>query len=112
MGLPIVSTPVGGIPDYVNDQFAYSSNDVEELGEHILYLAKNQEYQRMRGKLARAHAVANFDWANIASQVLHYTKIVTKYNTPIYILAKCRSVNDKYPLSEIYFHLRYSIAGY
>lgn len=68
-GLPIVSTAVGGINDYVNSSFAYTSNDVNSLSEYIYDLVINRTKLSGQSAAARKHTVDNFHWDVITSQV-------------------------------------------
>ncbi|WP_298824710.1 glycosyltransferase family 4 protein [uncultured Planococcus sp.] len=40
-GLPVISSPVGGIPEILKPQFMVDFNDTEKLYEKIVYLSKN-----------------------------------------------------------------------
>ncbi|NEU06797.1 glycosyltransferase family 4 protein [Flavihumibacter sp. R14] len=67
-GLPIVTTPVGGIYDYVNEDFAFLSNDPQQMGQHIIELSQCDLESRTRGKRARFHAEENLSWTLIAEK--------------------------------------------
>lgn len=62
-GLPIITTPVGGLGDAVihnYNAFVYDPNH-EDLGQYIDYLAKNQEVREKFGKRNREIACEAFD---------------------------------------------------
>lgn len=69
-GLPIVTTPVGGIYDYVTKDFAFLSNDAQKMGNHILELSENPLEALNRGKKAREHIEVNLKWEVIAEKTL------------------------------------------
>ena len=43
VGLPVLSTPVGGIPEVVERKYLFNPNDVEGFANMICYLADNPE---------------------------------------------------------------------
>ena len=62
-GLPVITTPVGGLGDAVIDGYnglVYDPNH-EDLGEHIDFLAKNEEMRTLFGFRNREIAVECFD---------------------------------------------------
>ena len=62
-GLPVITTPVGGLGDAVIDgynAFIYDPNH-EDLGQYIDYLAKNPDVREKFGKRNREIAVECFD---------------------------------------------------
>ena len=65
-GLPIVTTPVGGIPEIIDDGkegFLYPCGDVDALAEKIERLITDQTTRERMGKLARKRVLdqMNFD---------------------------------------------------
>ena len=62
-GLPIVSTPIGGIPDAVTDGvegFLVTPGDTAALGERLHRLCADTELARKMGAAARARAIQHF----------------------------------------------------
>jgi len=62
-GLPVVSTPVGGIPEAVRDGeegFLVPPGDVQALTDRLGHLLANPELRARMGEAARARAVSNF----------------------------------------------------
>lgn len=68
-GLPIVSTPVSGIKDYVNGDFAFLSKDPQILGDHILSMLESDAVRKQRGEKAREHVCKNLSWEVIAEEI-------------------------------------------
>lgn len=76
-GLPIITTPVGGLGDAVihnYNAFVYDPNH-EDLGQYIDYLAKNPDVREKFGKRNREIAMECFDieiwrtkWRNLLAQ--------------------------------------------
>jgi len=70
-GTPVISTLVGGIPDYVNDESGWLL-PVGDVGGHvnlIASLAANRELAWRRRKAARDQAL-KFDWRLVAEQMM------------------------------------------
>ena len=79
-GLPVVSTRVGGIPDYTHPSFAelLSVGDVEGIIDSIFNLLKNPDKLKEKSILARKYAEDKFAWDIIANNTIDiYKKIVT-----------------------------------
>jgi glycosyltransferase involved in cell wall biosynthesis len=70
-GLPVVTTDVGGIPDYVDASCAITvpPGDVDGMCEAIARLADDEELRKRMAAQSRARAV-EFDWGKIASRLL------------------------------------------
>jgi glycosyltransferase involved in cell wall biosynthesis len=66
-GLPVVTTDVGGIKDYVTPECAYTvaTGDVEGMSEAILTLADDEELREAMGVQSRLAAL-RFDWRIVA----------------------------------------------
>ncbi len=78
-GLPIISTPVGGIPELVithKNGFLVTPGHIEQLSQVIQSLTENQELRLSLGKDAR-ETVIPFDVNNYCPQLLN---IFTKYS--------------------------------
>jgi glycosyltransferase involved in cell wall biosynthesis len=69
-GTPVISTLVGGIPDYINEECGWllPPGDVTAYANLIALLAGNRELARSRRYAARAHAL-KFDWRHVAEQM-------------------------------------------
>lgn len=70
-GTPVISTLVGGIPDYVNNESGWllPVGDVEGHVKLIASLHANRELARRRRHAARAQAL-KFDWGLVAEQMV------------------------------------------
>lgn len=67
LGMCVVTTNVGGIPDFVenNKEVLYvSSNNSEELANKIMFLLKDSELAEKLSKMGRLKA-EQFDWINV-----------------------------------------------
>ena len=70
-GTPVISTQVGGIPDYVNNESGWLLPIGDVLG-HVNLIASlhgNRELARSRRQAARAQAL-KFDWRLVAEQMI------------------------------------------
>jgi O-antigen/teichoic acid export membrane protein/glycosyltransferase involved in cell wall biosynthesis len=70
-GLPVVSTPVGGIPDVVEDGvegYIVKAGDVEALADRLARLIKDPEQCRRMGQLAQ-DKVRPFNWDVVLPQL-------------------------------------------
>jgi glycosyltransferase involved in cell wall biosynthesis len=83
-GLPIISTPVGGIPELVitnKNGFLVTAGDVEGLSQAMASLIDNQELRLSLGENAR-ETVIPFDVNNYCPQLVN-------------IFSKCININDE-----------------
>jgi glycosyltransferase involved in cell wall biosynthesis len=71
-GKPILTTDVGGVRDYVNDRFGFlaKTDDDRYLLDALIDLSKDTVKKQKMGVAAREKAM-EFDWRNIARQMLH-----------------------------------------
>lgn len=63
-GLPIISTPVGGIPDVIEEGtngFLVEPGDAEAIADRIVNLLNNRALNHNMGKQNAMKALANFD---------------------------------------------------
>lgn len=70
-GLPVVSTPVGGIPEAVRDGtegFLVPPGDVRQLADRLNRLLADSALRARMGGAARARAVSNFGAAGLVEQ--------------------------------------------
>jgi len=70
-GLPVISTPVGGIPDVVEDGvegFIVKPGDVEALANRLAQLINDPERRRRMGQLAQ-DKVRPFNWDVVLPQL-------------------------------------------
>lgn len=70
-GLPIITTPVGGICDYVTDDFAFLSHSAQQMGDHIIELFKNPKEVKIRSNKALQYTEANLSWEFITKRTIH-----------------------------------------
>lgn len=71
-GLPVVTTPVGGIPDIVVDGengLLFNPGDVDALAEKLELLIKNAELRKRLSEEAKKLADTTFNAATIAKQL-------------------------------------------
>jgi glycosyltransferase involved in cell wall biosynthesis len=70
-GTPVISSRVGGVPDYVNDESGWLL-PVGDVAGHVSLLASihdNRELSRGRREAARTQAL-KFDWGLVAEQIM------------------------------------------
>lgn len=71
-GIPVISTPVGGIPEAVEDGksgFLIQPGDTKALAEKISYLIRNPRIREKMGKEGHRIAKERFDIKKIAGQL-------------------------------------------
>jgi glycosyltransferase involved in cell wall biosynthesis len=71
-GLPIVSTPVGGISEAVVDGqvgFLVQPGDVEAIAQKTILLLKSFELRHNMGAKAREHAIKKFEISSVVEQL-------------------------------------------
>lgn len=77
-GLPVISTPVGGIPEAVTDGvegFLITPGDEAALADRLIRLLTNAELRQQMGAAARLKAESKFSVAAIVDQLeVHYTE--------------------------------------
>jgi len=64
LGLPVISTYHGGIPELVEDGvsgFLVKEKDVESMAEKIMYLIDHPKVRESIGQVGRAHIQKNYD---------------------------------------------------
>jgi glycosyltransferase involved in cell wall biosynthesis len=72
-GLPVISTRVGGIPEFLNDDengFITEPGDSTQLTQRLLELLQNSELVKKMGKQGRKLAEENLNWQLITNQVI------------------------------------------
>ena len=83
MGVPIVSTNVGGISSLVKNKeqgYLVPANDPWQMAYAIISLAKDKEKQLAFSENSRRVALARHDDANIRQQILNvYRTIIKKH---------------------------------
>ena len=71
-GLPIIGTPVGGIPDFLNDGetgLFCKVDDPKDLAEKIKRLLSNDSLYKKLSQNGRALVLKNYDWNSIANKM-------------------------------------------
>jgi glycosyltransferase involved in cell wall biosynthesis len=80
LGMPIVSSDVGGVRDMLKDQeegLLYPYDDVKMLASHIIKLFKDDELAKAYGKNASLHArITHHPEKNLKELLLAYKKIM------------------------------------
>ena len=71
-GLPIVSSKIDGVVDYVDANCAVltSTREPEEMSCAVLRILSSAEVQRSMGAAARSRAVQDFSWERVAMDTL------------------------------------------
>jgi glycosyltransferase involved in cell wall biosynthesis len=78
-GLPIVTTDIGGIRDYVDEKCAFlvHRGDAETMAEKIMMLLENENLRSKMGKAGREKAVKEFAWQKVTNRLLNtYKRII------------------------------------
>ncbi len=80
MGLPVVSTYHGGIPELVEDGisgFLVPERDVDALAEKLGYLIEHPEIWPQMGKAGRAYVEKNYDINKLSDRLVEiYSKVL------------------------------------
>jgi glycosyltransferase involved in cell wall biosynthesis len=83
-GTPIISSRVGGVPDYVNDESGWLF-PVGDVAGHVNLIASihaNRELSRERRQAARTQAL-KFDWRLVAEQMVALYAIAKSQRKPL-----------------------------
>ncbi|WP_162198697.1 glycosyltransferase family 4 protein [Methanosarcina sp. 1.H.A.2.2] len=79
-GLPVISTPVGGIPEVVEDSvngFLVIPGDHKDLSDKIIELIENKELRNIIGNNNREKVKEEYDWSIIAKKLeVVYTELL------------------------------------
>ncbi|BAY11096.1 glycosyltransferase [Calothrix sp. NIES-2098] len=82
MGLPVISTLHGGIPELVEDRisgFIVPERDVAAMAEKIIYLIKHPEIWTKMGKAGRAYVEANYNINKLNDELIQiYQQVSNK----------------------------------
>jgi colanic acid/amylovoran biosynthesis glycosyltransferase len=81
VGLPIIATNIGGIPEVVKDGvtgFLFSVDNINGMASKILELMKDSEERRKIGMLGREWVVNKFDKKTVTNQLLAIYGEMTK----------------------------------
>ena len=72
MGLPVIGSRVGGIPDMINEDVGllFEPGNSKELADNIRFLHTNTEVRARMSKAARPHVKSHFSWASCAEKYL------------------------------------------
>ncbi|TSC61337.1 MAG: glycosyltransferase, partial [Parcubacteria group bacterium Gr01-1014_107] len=71
-GLPVIGTPVGGIPDFLEDGktgLFCKVNDPEDIAKQIRRLAEDKKLRETIIRSARERAFRDYDWGFISSRM-------------------------------------------
>ena len=83
-GTPVISTLVGGIPDYVSDEcgWLFPKGEIRQMLHLIEHLCANRGVALSRRKAARLQAL-QFDWREVAKQMhFVYTAVANRAHSP------------------------------
>lgn len=82
VGLPIVSTNVGGLPEIVHEGingFLVPSSDSEALATAVSNICQLSSAERAAmGSAAREHVVSNYSWREIAERTMEIYKVALR----------------------------------
>ncbi len=79
--LPIITTGVGFIKDYVKDDFngyLFKKRDSYDLAKQIEKLLKHSELRQIFGKRSRDIVIKNFDWSTTISHLIAFLQELEK----------------------------------
>ena len=65
---PVISTPLRGVIEAVQDKVLYAS-DIEELKRHIIELYQSERLQTKTGSAGRRFVEENYSWSRICSKM-------------------------------------------
>ena len=71
MGIPVITTKVGGFPEMVNhgiNGYLVDFNDYNDFKDKMLDLINDSDKRRKFGINAYEHAVKNFNWSHVANK--------------------------------------------
>lgn len=71
-GLPVIATPVGGIPDFLDDRktgLFCSPNNPQSIVEAVNLLLRDSNLKENIQKEARRRVIERYDWALVANQM-------------------------------------------
>ena len=79
-GLPLVTTDIGGIRDYVNETCAFLTpqGDAETMASKVLLLAEDEALRLQLSVAAREKAVGEFAWTIVANRISEVYKIIAE----------------------------------
>jgi spore coat protein SA len=83
-GLPVIATPMGGIPEIVRDGetglLLQEKDNVAELADKIVSLLQDHDLRKRLGQQGRDWVLGNFSWEKIAQvQEQVYNEILTSF---------------------------------
>jgi spore coat protein SA len=85
-GLPLITTPVGGIPEVVQDGdtglLLNQKDDPAELAQKIIALLGDAPLRQRLGQQGRELVTANFSWEKIAATLKTFYDEVVAHNRP------------------------------
>ncbi len=73
MGLPVISTLHGGIPELVEDEisgFLVPEHDADAIAEKLIYLIEHSEDWAKMGRAGRARVEANYDMTKLNDELV------------------------------------------
>jgi len=80
-GLPVISTKVGGIPEFLTDNkngLLVDPGDPEQLAQRIMTLLQDPELAEELGRCGRSLVEEKFAWPLITSQVVDLYRKISK----------------------------------
>lgn len=72
VGLPVVATPVGSIPEYIEHRetgLLFAREDVDELAEMLAFLLEHPQERKRLGVAARKVMVKNYSWSKAVERL-------------------------------------------
>lgn len=114
-GLPVITTEIGGIRDYVDDNCASlcQPGNARQLADNVLHLLSNHDLRREMGTSGR-HRALKFDWRNIASLLTSIYKQSFKEKVPTHIRYNSlfSSYTEKLPSEEIEYEAEVKLTDF
>ncbi|MDZ8050074.1 MAG: glycosyltransferase [Aulosira sp. ZfuVER01] len=86
MGLPVISTVHGGIPELVEDGisgFLVPERDIPAMAEKITYLIEHPQMWSKMGKAGRAYVEANYNINKLNDELIQIYQRVSTNNLPV-----------------------------
>ncbi|BAY97626.1 putative glycosyltransferase [Tolypothrix tenuis PCC 7101] len=86
MGLPVISTQHGGIPELVEDGisgFLVPERDVDAIAEKLTYLIKHPEIWSQMGAAGRAYVETHYDMNKLNDELVQIYQQVIANNLPL-----------------------------
>jgi colanic acid/amylovoran biosynthesis glycosyltransferase len=98
MGLPVISTLHGGIPELVEDGisgFLVPEHDADAIAEKLIYLIENSQDWSKMGKTGRARVEANYDMTKLNDELVEIYQQMLNKELPQYLTVRTLALTNK-----------------